>query len=213
MENSLGINEFLLVGILVLVGLSVILQFASLIKIAQMQNGQRHKTQNNPQSSVNNANMKKHGNQNQNPNKNKKQQDNRANQNSRPAQQQSQQQSANQNKPQPQAAVPEKKFEKIVSNALPLRETNAQLASRPKPQPQNNKAKVYSERPNNGNNASSQPKQERPANVAIKQQELPKTEIAREKADTETAQTPKAKVEVVAETKNEDAASVQYGRR
>jgi hypothetical protein len=198
MENSLGINESLLVGILVLVGLSVILQIASLIKIAQMQNGQKHKMQNN-QVSANNG--KKHGNQN----KNKKQQDNRGNQNNRPVQH-----ATNQNKSQPQV-VTEKKFDKIVSNALPLKETNAQLANRPKNQ-QNNKTKVYSERPTEAQSY----KQERPANAPIKQQELPKAEIEQEKPQqnqsSDTANPPKRKTDAIPEIK-EDAGSVHYGRR
>ncbi|MCL1947364.1 MAG: hypothetical protein FWF51_09505 [Chitinivibrionia bacterium] len=195
-QLNLGTNELLLVGIVVFVGLSVILQCISLIKITQIQNGLKHRVHNN-QISANDG--KKHGNQNQNPNKNKKQQDNRANQNNRPAQPQ-----INQNKPQ-QPNAPEKKFEKIVSNAMPLKETNAQLANRPKTL--QIKTKVYSER-----SATTVQKQERPANAPIKQQDLPKVEIEQ----TPQAVAPQPQNREAAkpvEVKNEDMSSVQYGRR
>jgi len=214
MENI----ELYLVGIIVLVGLSVILHCVSLVKIAQIQNSQKPKAQTN-QNSANDG--KKHGNQNQNQNnKNKKQQqDNRANpnpnqNNNRPVQPQQANPNKQQQQQQPQQNAPEKKFEKfekIVSNALPLKETNTQLASRPKNQPpqNNNKAKVYSERP-----AAAQ-KQERPANAPIKQQDLPKTEHEEEKPAAAVAthnqnRESVKQAEVVTEVKNED---VQYGRR
>jgi hypothetical protein len=202
MFENFGSNELILVVILVLVGLSLILHFVSLIKITQIENGQKNKVQNYNNNSGNDG-KKQHGNQS---NKNKKNQDNRANQNNnRPAQQPA----ANQNKAQ-QNNAPEKKFEKIVSNAPSLKDTNAQLATRSKNQ--QGKLKVYSERP-----ATSQ-KQERPANVPIKQQDLPKSESEQEKKRTaipeEKPETNNTKVaEAKAEIKNEEAGSVRYGRR
>ena len=193
-QLNLRIDELFLVGIIVFAGLSVILQCVSLIKIAQIQNSQKHRAQNN-QNSANDG--KKHGNQNQNQNKNRKQQDNRVNQNNRPAQQQT-----NQNKPQQQSA-PEKKFEKIVSNAMPLKETNVQLANRPKNQ--QDKPKVYSER------TTTVQKQERPANAPIKQQELPRAEVE-QKPQIAPQQQNREPVKQ-AEVKSEDTSSVQYGRR
>jgi len=202
--------------IIALVGLSVILQLATLVKITQIQNGQKHKAQN--QNPAHNHG-KKHGNQNQNQHKNKNQQDNRVNQNqnnNRPAQPQQQQANPNQNKQQQPQSAPEKKFEKIVSNAQPLKETNAQLANRPKPQQQggnnnNGKPKVYSERTTPATPGVQ--KQERPANAPIKQQELPKSETEREEKPQPQPQQPKVEApKVVEEVKNDDA-SVSYGRR
>ncbi|MCL2844300.1 MAG: hypothetical protein FWE23_02470 [Chitinivibrionia bacterium] len=203
--------ELILVVVIALVGLSIILQLTTLVKITQIQNGQKHKPHN--QNPVHNHG-KKHGNQNQNQNKNKNpQQDNRVNQNNnRPAQQQ--QANPNQNKQQ-QPSAPEKKFDKIVSNAQPLKETNAQLANRPKPQQQggnnNGKPKVYSERTAPAQNQGVQ-KQERPANAPIKQQELPKSEADREEQPQQPkTEAPKATPQVE-EARNDDA-SVSYGRR
>lgn len=196
MENQ----QMLLAGIFAVVLLLVVMQFVVLVKITQIQNNQKRKQGgqnpvNNGKKSVNNPN-KKHENR---PNQN----------NNRPVAQNQ----ANTNKQQ--ANNSERKFERISSNAQTLKETNTQLASRPKPQ-QTNKTKVYSERTTPAETKTAAPhshKQERPANTPIKQQELPKSEeitqekpqiIANEKPSVETVKTEEVKTET---------ASVQYGRR
>lgn len=199
MENL----QMLIAGIFAVLGLLLLLNFIMLVKITQIQNSQKRKP--------NFANDgKKHGN-----NPNKKHEPRQNQNNNRP-----QSQANANNKSQTNAQSGEKKYEKIGSNAQSLKETNTQLAGRPRPQ-QTNK-KVYSERPagNAATNANNnQQKQERPANAPIKQQELPKAEVAAtpeqslKPAIEKTAEIKAENIaEVVAEVKTE-AASVQYGRR
>jgi cytoskeletal protein RodZ len=186
--------------------LVLVMQFVILIKVAQIQNNQKHK----PSGHHSAVNGQKHGN---NPNKKHGNNPNQNQNNNRPTQQ-------NQAKPNNhQQKDGEKKFEKIGSNAQSLKETNTQLAQRPRPQ-QGNKPKVYSERTDgktssdaNTANDNTQ-KQERPANTPIKQQELPKSEEkAQGNMQAANAQTIEIKAETIAEVKNEQANSVQYGRR
>jgi hypothetical protein len=96
-----------------------------------------------------------------------------------------------------------------------LKETNAQLANRPKPQQQqggnNGKPKVYSERTAPAQSGGVQ-KQERPANAPIKQQELPKSEADREEKPQQPQQPKVEAPKAVEEARNDDA-SVSYGRR
>jgi hypothetical protein len=194
--ETLGNNEVVLGGILVLVLLSVIIQVVVLIKLTQIQNNQKYSKTQNHQNPADDG--KRHGNQHQN----KKTQENRANQNNRPAQQQ-----GNQNKPQHHSGA-KKEFERIASNAVALKDTNAQLANRPRNS--QNKPKVYSER-----TAVSQ-KQERPSNTPIKQQEMPaNADVESEKSLAAAALIEKPVTETVktAEVKTEQSGSVQYGRR
>jgi hypothetical protein len=216
MENS---QQMLIAGILAVVLLLLVMQFITLIKITQLQNNQKRRP-----SGVNPAiDGKRHGN---NPSK---KHENRQNPNSnRPAQQNQ----VNPNKVQQQQPKEggEKKFERISSSAQTLKETNTQLAQRPRPQ-QGSKPRVYSERTSTTVNANAnvsaentnvnannnvQQKQERPANAPIRQQELPKSEeIVQEKPQvvaTAVEKTTEIKAETIAEIKNE-ATSVQYGRR
>jgi len=212
---ELQAQETLLAGVLAVVLLLTVLQFVVLIKITQIQNNQKNK-----QGGHNPANNgQKHGN---NHNQNKKP-DNRPNQNNnrptqQPQQQQPQQNQPNANKQQQNGA--EKKFEKIGSGAQSLKDTNAQLAARPRPQQQNGKPKVYSERtagtgantaPTNANPQNPQ-KQERPANTPIKQQELPKSEEVQQEAPQVIAAQNSTEIKAEANTA-EQANSVQYGRR
>ena len=206
MLETLGTNGLLLAGIFMLVLLSLAINLVSLVTIMQMKNNQKRKQ--------NGYNPTNDGKKHSNPNKKHEPRQNQNN--NRPTQQNQ----VNQNKPQ-QANGGEKKYEKIGSNLQSLKETNAQLANRPRPQ-QGNK-KVYSERPAgnvvaNANNNAPQ-KQERPANAPIKQQELPKPEVVAEPTHSikpaveKTTEIKAEKIaEVVAEVKTE-AASVQYGRR
>jgi len=193
----------------ILLGLTTILQFVSLLKITQIQNNQKHRE--NKHSSVNDG--KNRPQNNQNPNPNKKNRDNGGGQNNRPAQQ---------NAPKVQQHGGEKKFERIVSNAQPLRETNAQLQNRSKENKnfnsQPNKPKVYSER-------TAVQKQERPSNAPIKQTETVKpAENEQEKPQSVSAESvdngvkanlnSEAKVESAVNAKpQQQSGSVQYGRR
>ncbi|MDR0305037.1 MAG: hypothetical protein LBH98_09785 [Chitinispirillales bacterium] len=188
----------------ILLGLSVILQLISLIKITQFQNSQKHRESKN--NSVNDGRNRAQQN-NQNPNK--KNQGNNISQNNRPSQQNGQ-------RTQPQNI--EKKFERIVSNAQSLKDTNSQLGNRSKdnkninqPNQPQNKPKVYSERP-------AVQKQERPANVPIKQAET----VEQKKPEAVFTESANNGVKANLETKTESAmdvktqqqsGSVQYGRR
>jgi hypothetical protein len=199
--------ETYVVIVVILLGLTVILQLISLIKITQIQNNQRHKE--NKNNSVNDGKNRPQNNQNPN----KKNRDNNVGQNNRSAQQSNQ-------KVQQQGG--EKKFERIVSNAQPLRETNTQLGNRSKENKnfnsQSNKPKVYSER-------IAVQKQERPSNAPIKQTETIKPEtIEQEKQKAVFAEsvTENIKANTNSEVKSEVAidakaqqssGSVQYGRR
>lgn len=200
MEN---LSSGLLILIFALVALSVVLQMVSLIKMTQIQNNQKRRAQNSHHH--NNNGGKRHGNQH-----NKKPQQDRANQNNRPqqGQQQGQLQQSNQNRPQQQPKEPAKTFEKIVSNAQPLKETNAQLANRR----QGGKAKVYSERTSSPVNSAVN-KPERPNNAPIEQKEMPKFEVREEKPQAPQAQEPKAEAVKAAPATEQNSGDVSYGRR
>jgi len=206
MEITSSQSHLVIIGV-ILLGLVMILQLVSLIKITQIQNNQKHRE--NKNNSVNDGKNRPQNNQNPN----KKNRDNGGGQNNRPAQQ---------NAPKVQHHGGEKKFERIVSNAQPLRETNAQLGNRSRENKnfnsQPNKPKVYSER-------TVVQKQERPSNVPIKQAETAKPEVVeQEKPQSVSVESAangvRASVNSEARTENavnakqqQQSGSVQYGRR